>query len=348
MEHKCGYWTYNYKTPNDMKKLGMIFIVVFGFGFTGIAQEYDDMYFNSSDRKKAKQEREEELKAELSYPTQNQVSYYSDNYSQNEVDPALIEQYAQQAEEIRLQYLSPYNSVNNMTNDNYGQQPLDFQYTGQYSEDLLYQEEYQDQGNTIINNYYGGTVNPGWNGGFGYGMYGNPCGWGSGWGISIGYGGWGMYDPFWNPWYNNSWYGWNGYSPYFGGGWGWGYNPWRYGYNPYNDGWCYIAPNTPSKQYRDVNRGPRTDRGGSVVTNTAQNRPMRNLAEGTTTRDFSRTQSNYLNQARGDASTTRPYTSGGVTNYGNRNVTRGTVNQTPHDQIIRDPARQMKRQVEPV
>lgn len=316
-----------------MKKLGMTFIVVVGFGFTGIAQEYDDLYFNSSDRKKAKQElqEEQERQSELQVAQQYQ-SNYSDNYTSTEVDPALIEEYRQQAEELRLQYLSPYNSANQFVNENYGDEPLDFQYTGQYGQDdLLYQEEFQDQGNTIINNYYGGTVNPGWNGGFGNGGWGN--GWGAGWGMGIGWGwnSWGMYDPFWNPWYYNSWYGfgWNMYSPYFGGGRGWGYNPWRWGYHPYYDnGWFYIAPNTTTKQYRDVNRGPRMDRGGNVVNNTGQNRPIRNMAESTTTRDFSRTQANYLNQARGTGSPTQPYTSGGVTSYGNRNPTRGTVNQT--------------------
>lgn len=337
-----------------MKKLGTILLMVFGLGaITATAQEYDDMYFNSSDRKKAKKEREKQKEEQQTQYVQSyNDGYYQDNYSTHQVNPASIAEYERQAEEVRLQYQSPYNSTNVVYNPSYSD-PLDFQYT---NPDAPYAtEQYQDEyGTTIINNYYGPNTQTGWNGFYGQNGFWNPYGWGGGWTVGIGWGwnSWG-YDPFWDPWFWDPWY----YRPYTWG-WGWGVSPWRRSWgwgNPYcwyDYGGIYYSPNTPTKT-RGVTRGPRVDRGGTLVNN-GRDTGLRNSSQSLNTRS-SAYQQTYANGARGESAGNRQVqyrnsSSSGRYSAGNRSYSvpsRGDYQSNRAGTINKGTVRQGNRVVYP-
>jgi len=163
-----------------------------------IAQEYDDMYFTSSDRKVLKKDNSEN-DSRATYQSYTNSSNYDDNYTAKDVNPEYIARYRSQA-------LSD-NSISE--NPNYGRT---------YNEPVEYfPEEEVDPSATVINNYYGNSAyryTPNrWRFrnslAFGYNPWG---GWNTGFGFSAGFG-----DPFWNP-YRGGGFGW-------GGGLGW-YDPW--------------------------------------------------------------------------------------------------------------------------
>lgn len=300
-----------------MRKSGFAFLLIFGLSFVVTAQENDDLYYNSSDRKKQKDDRIKELEAELQFLRSEDYTFIEDT-SVNEVDPELIGGYEEQAAENRLEYQSAYNSTNQGINSNFGEEPLSFQYEGDLNDQYYYEDGYEDgyydgQEATVINNYYGNDFRRSRYGGYGYNSFGAPYGYGFGWsvgtyvGIGGGFGSF-YFDPFnnwyaYDPWNYNSWnYGY-AYNSYWG-------NPWRrsrayygYGYGAYggyHDGY-YYANNTPSKRAkRGVTRGARVNRGGAVVSdNGGRGSGVRNssssLSDG---RNFSRTQETYLNKSR--------------------------------------------------
>ena len=295
-----------------MKKSSFVFLLIFGFALVVSAQESDDLYFNSTDRKKQKKERIKELEAELQFLKSEDYALEEDT-SVNQVDPELISQYEDQARESSLEYQSSYNSANQLTNSNYGEEPLSFQYDGDLNDQYYYEDEgsYDDQGAAIINNYYGNDYQRGRYGRYGYNSFWMPYGFLAGWPIGIG-GGFGSfcYDPFYayDPWCYNSWN--YGYNP-----WNYGYaynsfgrNPWRrsgffYGYGAYGGYYngYHIADNTKSNnKKRGVIRGARVSRGGAVVSgNTGRGSSTRNNSAGLSDRrNYSRTQKEYLSKSR--------------------------------------------------
>lgn len=251
-----------------MRKFGILAVLMFGFAASPFAQEYDDMYFNSTDREKAKKNRKKEF---VEFESADDFQF-QDSYAVEKT----IEDYQDEAADISLEYQSPYNSTNSiisnnaLTNDN---DPLSFQYSGSGLQDA-YDQGYEDglaAAPTISNNYYGGAnVLPRWQRmGFPYYdpfFYDNWGAWGGGFGLSVGWG-WG-----WNNWGWNSWSPW-AYDPWFYNNWGWSrpfvYSDWAWRNRFWGNNWyCppivsvgYIANNTPSKQ-REVINGPRGDRGG--------------------------------------------------------------------------------------
>jgi len=310
-----------------MRYLGIIFTILTGLATVAPAQEYDDLYFNGNDREKLKKEPKKARQQDFQQPyvqpvtDQNGENYHNENYSTNTVNPAKVEEYERKAELTRLQYQSEFNSSNVSNNSNFGEEQRNFQ----YSSSVPYADDYQDQGNTIINNnYYGAGWNNGWNNGWGINSWWGP-GWGAGWSVNVGWG-WGnnwWCDPFWDPWCYN--------TPLWGGGigwnwgwnsWGWGWNrPWRRGfYNPYwgfyDYGGIYIVENTPTKQAgRTRTRGARSDRGGRVISNrTSENsRELTNRSvNGRDGRNYSDAQRNYYSRSRGNISSRNSNTRGRV------------------------------------
>ena len=306
-----------------MRKSGFAFLLIIGFSFVAFAQENDDMYYNSSDRKKQKQNRIKELEAELRFLNSEDYSFIEDT-SVNEVDPELIGAYQEQAAATRLEYQSSYNSSNNISNSNFGEDPLNFQYDGNLNDQYYYEDDYyDDQQATIINNYYGRDYQRGY-GRYGYNSFWIPYGSLAGWSIGtyIGMGGFGSFygDPFYNryaydPWYYNSWNNgyaynsnwgnsWRAYRTYYGSGYGLGYGA----YGGYHGG-EYYAKNTPSKRAkRGVTRGARTNRGGAVTgDNGGGSSVINSTASLSDSRNRSRAQQDYLKKSRsskGRSSTT--------------------------------------------
>lgn len=307
-----------------MRNLGILLALIVTVATTGVAQEYDDMYFNSTDRKKAKKKAKQEQEALEFNAVEDYTSGLStvDDYSINE---ASVETYQEEAEQSLLQYQSPYNSTNPVTqasNPDFGGEELSFQYTSTIDTSLqeAYDQGYEDglaAGSTIVNNNYYGQN------GFGNAFY-DPWfydpwwGWNGGWNVTFGWG-WGWNNWGWNNWRYDPWlyggWGWN--RPFFrpvGWGWNtWGWNNWGWNnfYCPtpfYDNGGYYIAANTPSKQAgRQIQNGPRVSRGGTNIDNGGT--PARGASSvasasaRTDGRDFSSAQSKYSRGSRtlGDA-----------------------------------------------
>lgn len=317
------------KASGNILKLSAL-IVSLGIVFGGSAQEYDDMYFTKKDRKKVSYDLKpaaNDSKATYESYTNNS---YSDNYSAKQVNPEYIARYRTQSQ--------PAGSNQEPVNETSGEQ---FDEVG-LNQATYYPEDDQQQGNTIINNYYNTPVNSPLNSPFynrnrirfNMGMGYSPWGWNTAFGIGFGAPSAVFYDPFWGSWYDpfydpffydpfvyNSW----GYSP-----WGWNrglygrsmfFNPWnryRVGYyNGLNDGLWY-AYHDRSVSARNVQVGPRRTRGGVVVSgNSRSTRSSRNSVadrtSGSSRRDYSATQNEYYNRSRRAVSTNNAYSRTGNT-----------------------------------
>ncbi len=224
--------------------------------------EYDDMYFNSKDRKqlKAKQENDraayQAAVASKRSSTPTEAVYadnsYTGNLSARNVNPEFAARTnAEEATEDSEYYDADYTYTNfskasalNTWNNNYNS---------------WYNSPW------VANNYWGSSIY-GWNSPY-YGSYydtwGNPwrnpyyrSGWGSSfsfyWGSSWNYGwgnNWGWGFSYGNPYYN-SWYGWGGPSYAWGPSWGWGYGGW---YNRYPS--VVIINNEYGRNYAYGKRG---------------------------------------------------------------------------------------------
>ena len=289
-----------------MRKMGFMFVLTFGLGLTTIGQEYDDLYFNKTDRKKAKKEKQSdygEFEATYDFQFEQDVaSVYSPEKS--------IEDYQLVAESEMLQYQSPYNSNNSEILTTSQQPSLSFQ----YSQQEIYDQGYEDglaTNSSVTNNYYGNNVRPIGNADYWNNSFYDPWNiWGMGWNVSFGWGNrWNnYYDPFYDPWYGYNSLGYNSwYRP--NNSWSvWG-RPIRNSYcvTPYYDyGGYYYAPNTVSKvKGRDVVRGARTSRGGAVTgSNTTNSRGTTSTASRGDGRSTANTQSRYSgnSQARTNGS----------------------------------------------
>ena len=194
--------------------LGLVMVLFFNWAGAQV-QEYDDLYFNGSDRKMLKLASESKIQSYSNDAAETYQSFsngtYSDSYSAKDVNPDYISRYRSQAD----------GQENNLSNGN--EEGSDF-----------YLEEKVQPIATTVNNYYGNSsyrYAPNW-GNWRLGM--RMRFWDPFWGVSFGNMGWG-WDPFFynngfgmgwnNPW-NNPWY-----DPFFCPP-TWGFNSF-YGNNAY-------------------------------------------------------------------------------------------------------------------
>ena len=194
------------KRPQLITTTSLVIAFLFVYPDTLFGQdEYDDMYFSSSDRqtKTAKKKSKKKIQKE-----------------QNQYQPEYVKEYQ------------------NTNGNGYTYYSNDYPSDGYYEQDTVYVENDGYGQTPVVNNYYGNVYsNPAtdpYYGSFGFGT--SPFGWS--FGISYGYGfgypytGW--YDPFYSPYYSYCAYRWN--YPYYGSyanGYYNGYYDGSYGY-PYN------------------------------------------------------------------------------------------------------------------
>lgn len=185
----------------------LIVSLMAGFTLTTWAQEYDDMYFNSSDRTKVNAQKATETYATNKTTKKNK----------------------QESEEV---YANP--------TDSYSARNINPEYTSR-SVSQVAKEDEQDY---YLNNYQYSTANNYSNWNNNYNSWNNSAWYNSGW-YGPSYGAWNS--PYYNPyasWYGNSFYNDPFYNPYYygspwgGSGFSWGMsyawgNPY-YGYSPYS------------------------------------------------------------------------------------------------------------------
>ena len=245
-----------------MKALGAIKLFTISFFIlgleNGLAQEYDDLYFNASDRKKAKVENTVVAKNTTTVTPQSpavSTQTYGDetvNYSAKHVNPEYIARYkSAPADESATVNKDSENSYYVEDYDQVAEYPDEQKL--KHSNYYPYQSAFHRSCDPwLARNYYGRSYydpfwgmnsSPGWNMGLGY-TFGSMSGWnmymsygsGGGWGYNpysyygSPYGS--MYDPWssymYDPWYSGSYYSsYSCYNPWR--------NPYRYAYsNPYN------------------------------------------------------------------------------------------------------------------
>ncbi|MFC2123297.1 hypothetical protein ACFLU5_00680 [Bacteroidota bacterium] len=306
-----------------MKALGAIKLftlsfLILGFG-NGLAQEYDDLYFNSSDRKKDKVENTVVAKNTTVFTPQSpalSTQTYGDetvNYSAKHVNPEYIARYkSAPADESAIvnedsedsYYVEDYDQVTEYPDEkkykhsNYYPYPSTFQ----GSRDPWLARNYY--GRSYYDPFWGMNSSPGWNMGLGY-TFGSM----SGWNMSMGYGsgGWGynpynyygspygsMYDPWssysmYDPWYSGSYYSsYSYYNPCR--------NPYRYAYsNSYNryyggyyGGGSVFYPMNSGYDHRNVKLAKRTARGSNTKPGTSNIDRERHYSQDARTNENSR------------------------------------------------------------
>ncbi len=239
-------------------------------------EEYDDLYFSSSDRKTAKVEPIEEnptVVSSKSYNADENYNYSNDSYSAKTVNPEYIARYKSQAAENASSQTSEGDTY---SSDDY--------YVESQSEDYpeYADEEYQKDSKTkVINNYYGyptrsrfyrpySFYDP-----FYYDPFYDPFFYGSSFGPSY----YGFYSPYYRPRYRpgltfsvSYGYGYGGFycpSPYYpASAYYAGYN--RGYYNGSASSGYYLASESTVKR-RGVVRGPRSTRTSVTGTNVTSN-----------------------------------------------------------------------------
>ncbi len=293
--------------------------VTFLFSYLeGYTQEYDDLYFNKSDREKQKTSWVRET---YSLPQDNantgilRSAEIDENFKptsflgkQYDREP-LLEDFSGSARLKPVDDYKPKKTIEYYTSSN-------FSTPSNSSISNTPQTAFQNENNSnpidsyqnepvVINNYYGdaGWNNwnrPRWNLGFGWNNWG-----GNFWNVSYGQSSW--YDPFWNPWF---------YDPFYGSAWGWnvgfGWNNWGRSRNA----WCrprwggygrpiYVVNNTRDTRYRrKIVRGARNVRGGPVSSSGRSTNTTRSLSSniGGKSSRYSRLQSRYYDRSRNSRS----------------------------------------------
>jgi hypothetical protein len=180
---------------------------------TVVAQENDDMYFNSKDRAKLNAKKAKEV---TTATPSNETASAEEVDNSDEFTPT--ESYS--TRNTNPEYTSRSNSeIAQTDNEDY------------------FVSDYRDnnaQSLNRFNNNYSNWYNNSWysNGYFASSMYGYNSPYYNG------------YCSPWNSGFNSGWYGSVGYSwgsPYYGGYWGSGYSPWDYGYGSYGYGYPYVS-----------------------------------------------------------------------------------------------------------
>lgn len=284
--------------------------VIYSSGIQAQNVEYDDLYFNKSDRKKQK-----ELIREAQ-PIGAEVPATTQEYSSKNINP---------------EYLARYDASEETTFET--AEPATEEYT---AEDYYVETDERIENNQaeVINAHYSNTINrpdyyrnsyrP-WRHGYGYGLspYYSPPGWNVGLGYNFGsfYGApfsgynlslswssggyYSYYDPWYDPWYD-SWYG---YSPYY-----YHRSPWRYGFGSYfgynyyyprynyvtiiegHDHYTYGRRGSRSSSYvstRDYDSRSRTN----VENRTGSRSTANNSRSRVSTRDYSSSQNEYYSRS---------------------------------------------------
>ncbi len=309
--------------------------------FSALGQEYDDLYFSKKDRKKVNSVTYEAppqenassssfLSRQLNESYAVTDSYSNPNYSTGTVSPESIEKYKRASKYKRSNIAEPAEPVEEVVeNRNFS----------------IPEDTYQDP--VVVNNYYGGNpwafnntwraYRNSWRFGWGWQPWGSSLWISNGWG-----GGWGAFDPFWDPFF----YSWN--RPFFAGNF---YNPWGGFYDPF---WCppffgsgfragyfgrfggfYRAPvvvNYSERAQRNVARGARSARGGNTGA-TSRSSNVRDVSVANSiddNRNYSQTQAEYLNRSRQSVR---------VSNSSNNNVStpsrNSRVNNSSRNQVNR-------------
>ena len=333
-----------------LKKLGqltMLFALVM-MVMPSFAQEYDDLYFTSKDRKKVEKLEEAQNKSTSTYESYTNNTY-SDNYSTHQVNPEYIARYQSDSE------YADENANDENPNATYSEPSMSN--ISYFDEDRAYEEydnyNQQAQGTTVINNYY--SNNPFRNSWYndpwyaGNSMWYDPWyGWNTGWRISVGFGwrnSWAFnpyYDPYWNIGYAS---GFGYYDPY----WGWntpysyGWNRWnRYNYaytNGFYSGYYYGSNSgyVNDSPRRNVVVGSRSVRGGTVAQGSRSSSSRINSTtsarNNVDSRDFSRTQNEYYSRSRSSSggrvtSTASNSSRSSANNYSSRSSSSRTASST--------------------
>lgn len=298
--------------------LAFTIILVSGLSF---GQEYDDLYFNKSDREKLKKKRKENMNASVTSDVASDYGVFEET-PESDFEPTsfLGKQYDYEplptdelvagtvSQESIDQYKSgktieDYQANNSYVSNQSSQNNPTFS-NPSYSDPM---ETFDDR-NVTINNYYGNNWGNQWNRpGLRFGIGWNSWG-GNFWGVSYG-NAWGnpWYDPFWDPWYGNAWGPAWAWDPWWGWNrWGWNSWGWRGYYGaawcrPYWGGGFYSRPVyvVRGERYRrDVIRGSRNSRGGAVTGRSRSGRESVASRTSSESRDYSRQQRNYLNRSR--------------------------------------------------
>ncbi|BDD11030.1 hypothetical protein FUAX_34620 [Fulvitalea axinellae] len=224
--------------------------------------EYDDMYFNSKDRQKAKAIKISQREQALSNTAYASSKTYStdENYSARTVDPNLIERYKRQAlAQDSLAFVANLDTLDDTSDYSELFSAADYVMSEETYKKYGDKKEVASERRPQRNNW----VQPNFSFGFGYAT--GPWGWSMGptWSYGVRWGSpyYGAYDPFYDPFYN-PWYGpWGPAYAY-----GWHHNRYRYGYPHYgygNGNVIIVNPENGGNSRRIV-RGSAPSRGGST------------------------------------------------------------------------------------
>jgi hypothetical protein len=281
-----------------MKIKGIMLAIVSLLGMGGVfaqAVEYDDMYFNSRDRKKLN---EQKASGELVFASREKLKKVdedqveatnpTDSYSARNINPEYTSRaQTQSAQDDEDYFVNNYqynrNQYNNW-NNNFNQGYNDPWYRSNY---------YYPRINSRNSPYYGYNS-------YGYNSYNSPWydpmwsynGWSSSFGLSFGNSwnyGWGGNYNYWNqPYY--------GYDPYFGGGYGYGGGYW----NNYRYPGTIVVINGGENGGRKMVYGKRPTRGNALSSNQAGTRTRTTIpnAGRVDNSGRGRTQQDYYNRSQ--------------------------------------------------
>jgi hypothetical protein len=256
------------------------------------AQEYDDMYFNKSDRKTVKVQSKALTKESksLSNSDYNSLTESTEVYSAKNVNPEYIARYkATESNEVQEQVVrnGAYNSDDyfiedyNVPDSAIGSHQNQIDYAALNKRDQMSYSNYNSANSFYGRNPYMGFspyMSMGYGMPFGYDPFMMGYGYGPGMSMGIGYGfGSGFYPSMsysismsWGTGYN-PWGGWGAYpySPYsmrgFYDPWGWGYPSYAYrGFSPYYGAWGMGSYYGYSRPYYTANSYHYYDNGSTI------------------------------------------------------------------------------------
>jgi hypothetical protein len=299
-----------------------------------LAQEYDDLYFNGTDRKTVKLNKQaRELSKAQTATGYKELSTNTEEFASKNVNPEYIARYKQpeesseNAETGRALSNEDYYVENFNLSPGYDSLLNSAKYNRDYTSAPRYNNSFFNP-SLSFNSFYGmgpgsfwgPTMGMGIGMSWGMGSMNNPWmnPWNMGFGMGMPYGGfydpwmmgypaWGMpYGGFYDPWMYGSMY--SMYSP-------WGMNRWH---NPYRYGYGFGAPiivvNNPDVNNGSLNYQPRTSRSSASPAPGARNLENRRIADpvadtrsrssnmaatptsGRVSRDYATTQNEFYNR----------------------------------------------------
>lgn len=331
-----------------------------------LAQEYDDLYFNGTDRKTVKLSKEaRELSKAQTAAGYKELSTNTEEFASKNVNPEYIARYKQSEESAENAETGRELSDDDYYVENFNLSPGydSLMNSAKYNRDYTSAPRYNNSffnPSLSFNSFYG--MGPGafwgpsmgmsigmsWGMGSMYNPWMNP--WNMGFGMGMPFGGfydpwmmgypaWGMpYGGFYDPWMYGSMYSWN--SP-------WGWNRWN---NPYRYGYGFGAPiivvNNPDFNNGSLNYQPRTSRSSAAPAPGARSIENRRIADpatdtrsrstnmatsptsGRVSRDYAATQNEFYNRTGQRSSAQRISTnpSAATNRYSGSSVPAGSLN----------------------